>query len=60
MTKYAVTQTVANHSNEYLTAGRSYEVLSDDGRCFSIRNDKDDVIYCLWNDCPHTESNWAS
>lgn len=43
----------------YLTPGKLYEVISDDGRFFGIKDDDGDEIWCLWTDCFHIGvKNW--
>lgn len=43
----------------YLTPGKLYEVISGDGRLFSIKDDDGDCIRPSWNSSSHIEGkNW--
>lgn len=39
----------------YLTAGKRYEVRSEDETGFFIVDDVGDEIYCLWGQCAHLD-----
>lgn len=40
---------------DYLTPGREYPVLSDNGRMFVILDDNNDPTRCHWRRCPHLQ-----
>ena len=39
----------------YLTAGKRYKVLSEEGPGFEIRQDTGIHAYCLWAHCAHLD-----
>lgn len=44
----------------YLTDGKAYDILEDDGRLFTIVDDQGDEIDCLWEGCAHLDGgNWS-
>lgn len=50
MSVYAVASSV---KRGYLTAGKKYQALCDDGALFNIIDDVGDMLICRWDDCPH-------
>ena len=49
----AIASSVKPSSRGYLTAGKEYKVLFNDGVFFKIVDDDDDTLYCRWDDCAH-------
>lgn len=53
MSVYATADKIGKSESRYLTAGRKYRVIGDDGLSFSIINDFGRESVCLWQNCSH-------
>jgi hypothetical protein len=59
MKVYAVAESVPERSKRYLTAGKKYPVLDDDGHGFSIIDDEECKLRMIWESCAHLGGKWT-